>query len=63
MILRLLTEIKSTLEYLGGVSEQPAAEIPRWMQGPIWWGVWWAVLILLTLFFSGQTSKFIYIDF
>jgi hypothetical protein len=63
MILRWLLEIKATLEYLGGVTEQPPGPRLGWMQEPIWWGVWWAVLILLTLCFSGQTSKFIYIDF
>jgi hypothetical protein len=63
MILRLLLEIKATFEYLGGVAEQSPGPWLSWMQGPIWWGLWWAALILLTLCFSGQTSKFIYIDF
>jgi hypothetical protein len=63
MILQLLLEIKATLEYLGGVTERPPGPRLSWMQGPIWWGLWWAALILLTLCFSGQTSKFIYIDF
>ena len=63
MITRLLTAIQSALEYLGGVSEEP----PRWwfggMQAAAVWGIWWAVLILLIILFSGQASKFIYIDF
>jgi hypothetical protein len=63
MIPQLLTSVRATLEYLGGVSEEPPSETPRWMTGPLWWGLWWAALLLLTLFFSGQTSKFIYIDF
>ena len=31
--------------------------------GWIWRGLWWGVLAGLILLFSGQTSKFIYIDF
>jgi hypothetical protein len=63
MIPKLLNEVKAVLEYLGGVDEQLPIPSLRWMQGPLWWGIWWAALILLTLVFSGQTSKFIYIDF
>jgi len=63
MMIKFLNDVKATLEYLGGVTEQLPVERLGWMQSPIWWGVWWAVLILLTIAFSGQTSKFIYIDF
>jgi hypothetical protein len=63
MILKLLDSVRATLEYLGGVTEELPVPGLRWMQGPVWWGIWWAVLILLTISFSGQTSKFIYIDF
>ena len=59
----MLDDFKSFLEYLGGVREEAPPNLPAWMQGPLWWGIWWAVLILLVLAFSGQTSKFIYIDF
>ena len=31
--------------------------------GWVWRGIWWGVLAALILLFSGQTSKFIYIDF
>jgi hypothetical protein len=60
---RFINTIKTTFEYLGGVSEDPSLPWLSWMQGPIWWGIWWGVLILLTFAFSGQASKFIYIDF
>lgn len=63
MIPRRLDKIKVLFEYLGGVHEELPIPSLTWMQGPIWWGIWWAALILLTLTFSGQTSKFIYIDF
>lgn len=63
MITSLFIDLKATLEYLGGVTDQLPVYWLRWMQSPIWWGIWWATLILLTLLFSGQTSKFIYIDF
>lgn len=55
--------LKHFLEYLGGASEEP----PRGFGGiagqPLWWGFWWAFLIGVIIFFCGQTSKFIYIDF
>lgn len=58
-----LNELKSGLEYLGGVKEDSPESLPKWLQSPWWWGIWWAALILLILMFSGQSSKFIYIDF
>ncbi len=63
MLFTILDRIKATLEYLGGVREEPPAPSWHWMEGPLWWGFWWALLTLITLSFSGQTSKFIYIDF
>ena len=60
---KLFDEIKAALEYLGGVTEQAPAWWLRGTQASIVWGIWWALLILLTLLFSGQSSKFIYIDF
>lgn len=63
MILQLINSVRDVLEYMGGVTEELPVKAPAWMSGPIWWGAWWALLILLTLCFSGQTSKFIYIDF
>jgi hypothetical protein len=62
-MIRLLNELKSGFEYLGGVTGDPPESLPKWLQSPLWWGIWWAALILLILIFSGQTSKFIYIDF
>ena len=59
----MLDHFKSLLEYLGGATEAPGPEVPQWMRGPLFWGIWWAVMIFLVLAFSGQTSKFIYIDF
>lgn len=51
------------LEYAGGVLEDPPLKWMAWMKSPLWWGIWWAVLLLLIVAFSGQSSKFIYIDF
>jgi hypothetical protein len=55
-----LQKIKSTMEHLGGMEDRPT---PAWMNHALFWGIWWAALILIVLAFSGQTSKFIYIDF
>jgi|HubBroStandDraft_1064217.scaffolds.fasta_scaffold766044_2 hypothetical protein len=62
-MLQLLGQIKAVLDFIGGVSEEPPLPSLAWMKGPLWWGLWWAVLILLIVAFSGQSSKFIYIDF
>jgi hypothetical protein len=61
-MIRILDEVRAALEFAGGVVEQPPLRKP-WMRSAVWWGFWWAVLLLLVLSFSGQTSKFIYIDF
>lgn len=60
--MRTLTWFKHSLEYLGGERDTPPE---GWSLRPnsLWWGVWWAILIALIVAFSGQTSKFIYIDF
>jgi hypothetical protein len=29
----------------------------------LFWGMWWGILVGIMLIFSGQSSKFIYIDF
>jgi hypothetical protein len=63
MAFKLLHEAQAILEYLGGVRENLPSGWPRWMSGPVFWGVWWFVLIIVVLIFCGQTSKFIYIDF
>ena len=50
------------LEYLGGERDTPPT---RLLPGPpsIVWGVWWGVLLFLVIALSGQSSRFIYIDF
>jgi hypothetical protein len=62
-MLQLLGQIRAVLDYIAGVGEDPPLPNLAWMKGPLWWGLWWAVLILLIVAFSGQSSKFIYIDF
>ena len=59
------------LRMLAAYTQQPTSSrlpfsyrrIPGWMRSPVLWGLWWGVLILLMLAFSGQTSKFLYVDF
>jgi hypothetical protein len=50
-------------EYLGGERDEPPAGFPIAVSDWWFWGVWWGVLAVLILIFSGQSSKFIYIDF
>ena len=61
--MNLLICLKQILEYLGGVSEEPPRGFAAVARRPIWWGLWWTVLIGAIIIFCGQTSKFIYIDF
>ncbi len=54
--------LKHFCEYLGGSRDTP----PEGVNVPltsVFWGLWWGLLLALILVFSGQTSKFIYIDF
>ena len=53
--------LKTLLEYLGGALDEP----PEGMRplSPLALGILWGLLLCAILVFSGQTSKFIYIDF
>jgi hypothetical protein len=62
-MLPLINKMRAVLEYAGGVTDEPPFPSVAWMKSGLWWGIWWAVLILLVVAFSGQSSKFIYIDF
>lgn len=54
--------MKELLERLGGARDLPEEWLSRgWVM--LAWGLWWGLLVVLILCFSGQTSKFIYIDF
>ncbi len=61
--MELIYKMKAVMDYLGGVNEDLPVESLAWMRSPLFWGLWWAVLVLLIAAFSGQSSKFIYIDF
>ena len=60
--MNVFLRIKEALEYIGGCSEEPPVKVPAWLS-PWLWGAWWALLAVVVIFFCGQTSKFIYIDF
>jgi hypothetical protein len=59
----VLTWTKHLLEYLGGEQDEAPPGFPITLYSWWFWGAWWALLSALILMFSGQTSKFIYIDF
>ena len=52
---------KAMLEYLGGARDAP----PEGLRplSPLALGLFWGLLLCAILAFSGQASKFIYIDF
>lgn len=59
---QLVTKWIMWLEYIGGVSDTPPQPLSS---GEVTWllGTWWLLLIGLIVLFSGQGSRFIYIDF
>ncbi len=54
--------LKHAFEYLGGERDEPPAGLPVSICSPFW-GLWWGALLFAVFAFSGQSSKFIYIDF
>jgi hypothetical protein len=55
--------LKQVLDYLGGAADSPPAGAPRILSHPAFLGILWGALAIGVLMFSGQTSRFIYIDF
>lgn len=51
-----------SLEYFGGARDAPP-EGCRLSLESRWWSLWWFLLSVVILYFCGQSSKFIYIDF
>jgi len=54
---------KDAVEYLAGEKDAPPDGFPVGLGNSLFWGIWWCVLIAIVFMFSGQSSKFIYIDF
>jgi hypothetical protein len=61
--MRTFIWLKQVFDYLGGAADNPPPDAPQFLTDPIFLGIWWGVLTILVVLFSGQTSKFIYIDF
>lgn len=56
------TRIRAWSDYLSGTTDESPDDRKVPISSPLW-GVWWGVLIVIIYIFSGQSSKFIYIDF
>jgi hypothetical protein len=56
-----LDRVKGWLEYLGGARDVAPGGVT--IDLPLLWAIWWSALFLAGWIFSGQASKFIYIDF
>jgi hypothetical protein len=59
--MKTLLQLKAMLEYLGGAAEAPPDGFRP--LSPLALGLFWGLLLCAILVFSGQSSKFIYIDF
>ena len=55
--------LQLALEYVGGAQDAPPPRFPVALSNWLFWGLTWAAFGLLVYVFSGQSSKFIYIDF
>ena len=55
--------LQLVLEYLAGERDEPPAHFPVTLSNFLFWGIWWSILVGIVFIFSGQSSKFIYIDF
>ena len=62
-MLQVIGYCRALLDFVGGVRSELPTRAFSWLNSPIVWGIWWAILALLILAFSGQSSRFIYIDF
>jgi len=61
-ISQMYEKIRTVCDYASGLGDDPPRDkLPRLTSSL--WGVWWATLLILSLIFCGQGSKFIYIDF
>jgi len=60
---RTIEWLKAFFEYLGGARDEAPPGFRVTLANWLFWGLWWGLLALLTFVFSGQSSKFIYIDF
>jgi hypothetical protein len=57
-----LSWCKRLADYFGGSEDGPPPGL-RLLPASWLWGLWWGVMAALIILFSGQTTKFIYIDF
>jgi hypothetical protein len=55
--------IQQAFEYLSGERDQAPPGFPIAISNWVFWGLWWGALAVVIFLFSGQSSKFIYIDF
>jgi hypothetical protein len=63
MSVETLLWIKHLIDYVAGAADEPPPGAPNFVTSAVFVGIWWAALLVMITIFSGQTSKFIYIDF
>ena len=54
---------QNLLEYLAGEKDEAPVGFQVGLDNFLFWGIWWCILIGIVFIFSGQSSKFIYINF
>jgi hypothetical protein len=54
---------QDVLEYLAGEQDTPPSGFSVSLSNFLFWGIWWSILVGIVFVFSGQSSRFIYIDF
>ena len=58
-----LNWMKQALVYLAGEQDEAPAGFGVTLANWWFWALWWGAMLFLIYAFSGQSSKFIYIDF
>lgn len=61
--MKIATYLKRLLEYLGGERDESPQGTAPIVESPLVRSLTWILFLLLIYMFSGQSSKFIYIDF
>jgi hypothetical protein len=60
---KTLEWVTQALDYMGGARDEAPSGFPVALENWAFWALWWAVLAVAIYVCSGQSSKFIYIDF
>jgi hypothetical protein len=59
----VLEWVTQALDYFGGARDEAPRGLPVTLGNWMFWALWWGAMAVAIYVCSGQSSKFIYIDF